>query len=526
NDIFVYETGKDVITDYVSGDDKISLGAAVTSETLNSKGDIVLNFGDDKSLTIQDGDGKKINFIQNGRSSTEIFTSGGKTNTAGTSITLASSTENYTASKVMKTIDGGLTDNVWITGNDAANKIFGGNGDDTLFGGAKNDTLTGNDGNDIFVYETGKDVITDYVSGDDKISLGAAVTSETLNSKGDVVLKFGTNSLTIKSDGNTTERTITFAGEDGDTTKTYFKEQIVGEDGVTLQSAYKADTYTATDDLPKVDASAVTKKFTLTGGSDDNTLIGGRGANLLNGNAGDDLLIGGGGNDTFVYSSGNDTIGDYGNGTDKISLTSAIKDFNLEGDDVIIEFASGSLMLQDSAGKAITFVETVNGKVTTSVNVFAADGILNNKVASATAATIAASTTTFDAKNYSKLVSIDGGLATGDVEIFGNAKGNLIYAGDNGSTINGGGGNDSLWGGSGSDTFIYSSGGGNDTIYDFADDDALQFSGNFEATVKDNSIAFKVGSTANAITLKDYSADTFTINGTDYQVSGSKLVNK
>ena len=244
---------------------------------------------------------------------------------------------------------------------------------------------------------------------------------------------------------------------------------------------------------------------------------------MIDGNAGDDLLIGGGGADTFIYSSGDDTIGDYGNGTDKISLSSAIQDFNLEGDDVIISFGSDSLTISDAAGKKITFVETVNGKVTTSVNVFAADGLFNS---AKTAVTLDASTESYTASTA--ILTIDGGLATGAVEIVGNTKANRIYAGDNGSTLNGGKGNDSLWGGSGSDTFIYASGGGKDVIYNFGNNDELQFSGNFTTTVnaKDNSIAFKVGSTANAITLKDYSADTFTINGTDYQVSGSKLVNK
>ena len=39
-------------------------------------------------------------------------------------------------------------------------------------------------------------------------------------------------------------------------------------------------------------------------------------------------------------------------------------------------------------------------------------------------------------------------------------------------------------------------------------------------------IAFKIGSTADAITLKDFTATTFTFNGMDYKISGSSLVKK
>ena len=526
NDTFVTGNGNDTITDYGVGTDKISLGADVTDFSIED-GNIVLNFDDETSLTIQNGDGKKINFLQNGKVSTEIFTEDGKTNTGKTSITLAAAVESYTAPNGMVTIDGGLTDDVWIVGNTKANKIFGGAGDDTLNGGSGKDTLTGGAGEDIFIYESGKDTITDYVSGDDKISLSAATTSETLDKKGNVVLKFGSsNSLTISKGDTASVRTITFTGDNGDTTKTYYSERIVGADGVTLQSTFQGNTFTATNDLPNVDASAVTKKFTLTGGVEDNTLIGGKGANLIDGGAGSDLLIGNGGNDTFVYSSGDDTIGDY-DVKDSISLSSAIKDFDLSGDDVIIGFASGSLTIQDSAGKSITFVETTGTKVTNSVNVFAADGIFNNTTTTkATAVTLAADTSTFNAKSYSKLIEIDGGILSSDASIVGNAKNNLIFAGDNGATINGGGGNDSLWGGSGSDTFIYESGGGKDVVYNFGDEDALQISGTFTASVKDKSIAFKVGSTANALTLKDYSATSFNINGDAYQISGTSLTKK
>ena len=65
-----------------------------------------------------------------------------------------------------------------------------------------------------------------------------------------------------------------------------------------------------------------------------------------------------------------------------------------------------------------------------------------------------------------------------------------------------------------------------DVVYNFGNDDALQLGGDFTATVNNNSIAFKVGSTANALTLKDYTATELNINGDTYQISGSTLAKK
>jgi Ca2+-binding RTX toxin-like protein len=67
-----------------------------------------------------------------------------------------------------------------LTGNSAANTLNGGIGNDTMIGGGGADTLTGGTGADTFDYnatsETGvgvglRDIITDFVSGQDKIDL-------------------------------------------------------------------------------------------------------------------------------------------------------------------------------------------------------------------------------------------------------------------------------------------------------------------------------------------------------------------
>ena len=95
-------------------------------------------------------------------------------------------------------------------------------------------------------------------------------------------------------------------------------------------------------------------------------------------------------------------------------------------------------------------------------------------------------------------------------------------------TLTGGKGNDSLWDNAGKDTFIYASGDGKDIIYGFDNTDMLKITGEFSGTYskKNKKVTFKVDSTASAITLKDFSATSFNVNGTAYKISGSKLVKK
>ena len=114
-------------------------------------------------------------------------------------------------------------------------------------------------------------------------------------------------------------------------------------------------------------------------------------------------------------------------------------------------------------------------------------------------------------------------------DILEGGAGNDLLSGYTGNdTLWGGAGNDTLTGGAGVDTFIYNSGEGKDVITDFANDDLLQITGTFSGTYNQsaNTIAFKVGSTASALTLKTFTATTFNVNGDNYHISGTKLVKK
>ena len=117
----------------------------------------------------------------------------------------------------------------------------------------------------------------------------------------------------------------------------------------------------------------------------------------------------------------------------------------------------------------------------------------------------------------------------GKDNLSGGAGNDKIYGGKGNDTLTGGKGNDSLWGDAGKDKFIYAKGDGKDVIYGFDNIDMLKITGTFAGTYNKSKkeVYFKVGSTANAITLKDFgSTSTFNVNGTNYKISGSKLVKK
>lgn len=104
-----------------------------------------------------------------------------------------------------------------------------------------------------------------------------------------------------------------------------------------------------------------------------------------------------------------------------------------------------------------------------------------------------------------------------------------IYGGTGNDTLWGGGGNDSLWGNAGTDTFIYEQGEGKDVIFGFENTDLLQITGTFSTSYSKSKkeVYFNVGTTKNAITLKDFgSTSTFNVNGTNYKINGTKLVKK
>lgn len=113
-------------------------------------------------------------------------------------------------------------------------------------------------------------------------------------------------------------------------------------------------------------------------------------------------------------------------------------------------------------------------------------------------------------------------------KLYGNAGNDILKGGAGKDSLWGGLGNDTLWGDAGADTFIYAAGEGKDVIYGFENNDLLKITGAFSASYSKSKgeVYFKVGTTSKAITLTDFSASSFNVNGDIYQISGTKLVKK
>ncbi|MBR1396842.1 MAG: hypothetical protein IJ563_04845, partial [Selenomonadaceae bacterium] len=272
SDVFSYWYSNDVITDYTPNEDTIQINTNITKSVINGS-DVILSFNnnDNKTLTIKNGVGKQLTFIdyntnlstttivggndtQGGSSSTKLPT-GLTYNSAKTVLTVgkkfadgeiylseyASSIKTVNASKYNKnsyiygndngnTIKGGKKsdDITGGNGNDVINgnngndilyggfgddKINGGKGNDTLAGSYDNDTLTGGAGKDLFIYNgDGNDLITDYKSGQDKIQIRSSIDSVTISGK-NVIFNIDEGTLTVKNGKN---KKITFIDYDGE----------------------------------------------------------------------------------------------------------------------------------------------------------------------------------------------------------------------------------------------------------------------------------------------------------------------
>ncbi|MBR4151802.1 MAG: hypothetical protein IKT98_02460 [Selenomonadaceae bacterium] len=528
NDIYTL-SGKNSVLIYNSGDGKDSIKGFSTTSTLDIAGssystkksgsDIVVTVGKDKVTLVGAASLSKVNI---------------KGTLSGTILTVTDKTKSpVTVGSAIKTIDASeRTTAVKITGNKQDNSIIGGKANDTLNGAGGNDTLTGGDGKDIFVFGAGNDVITDYATGD-KISLTAAITKATV-SDSNVVFAIGENSLTVK---NAKGKSLSLI----DSTGTSFSTIVSGSTTLTVTDKTKSPV-TVGSAIKTIDASKRTKAVKITGNALNNTIMGGakndsiyggegndsilgsKGNDILSGDAGNDKLFGNEGNDSIWGGAGNDSISGF-SGNDKL--------YGDAGDDSILGGAGADTLsggkgddklyggsdndsLSGGAGNDTLLGEAGNDKLYGNEG---NDSILGGK----------GNDTLSGYSGNDKLYGGDGNDSilggAGKDYLSGDAGADKLYGGAGNDSLIGGKGNDSLWGDAGKDTFIYASGDGQDIIYGFDDDDMLKITGDFTASYSKSKkeIAFTVGKTESAITLKDFTATSFNINGKNYKISGKTL---
>lgn len=444
-----------------------------------------------------------------------------------------------------------------LTGGKGADTLDGGKGNDVLQGGLGDDILKGGDGRDIFIYTagSGSDTISDYKTGQDTIKIaGGTISSSTIKGS-NVIWTIGSGTLTIK---NSKGKNIIVEDESGNI------KTIIGGSPIIVDNVSSKVTLDANSNI--ADASTNTKSVNITGNKSANTIYGGFGSDVLNGAAGNDKLFGNGGSDTldggagndtlsggkgsdlFVYSGGKDVIKDFSVLEDKISISGGIvSDVSISTKKTVFKIGSGTLTLEiQSDNSEINFTDNAGAKILQR-------GIFYDR--GKTSATIPASfpyskeqinigVSNVDASVSKKAVNILGtgradkiigsakndtltGMAGND-KLYGNAGNDVLRGGAENDSLWGGSGNDTLYGDAGNDTFIYASGGGKDVICGFETGDLLSITGTFSGTYNKfkKEIAFKVGSTANAITLKDFTATIFHINNDSYRISNNQFVKK
>ena len=443
-----------------SGNDKITVSSG------NSHKKIDGGTGND-TITVNSGKNHKIY----GGTGNDTITIG---KSAGSDIAVSGGDGDDTIKILNKhkvTVNGG-SGNDTITGGTGSDVLKGGSGNDTLYGGKNDDTLTGGKGMDTFVYANGdgKDTITDYSAADNDtlyISSGSISDAALVNSSKDLRFYVGSGTVTLK---NAASKTISLKDKRG--TYTASKTEIALGSDVTGTMDTNAYLITVTD----VDGFAAKNEVIIIGNSNANTLIGGKGDDYLYGSVGDDTLdggmgndtlTGGAGNDTFLYTEGNDTIKDYTQGEDKLEIEDYVRISNVavNGGDVNLAVSlakdyssnptvTGNINLQNVSGKEIQVTEKYQGTYTLTAG---------NK----TTATLDQDYTGTIFLAANGIDEIDARATTANLTVMGNAKDNVIYAGESRSM---------MYGLAGSDTFYFDNTcSGTDTICDFASNEIIKF---------------------------------------------------
>ncbi|GAA0561041.1 calcium-binding protein [Rhizomicrobium electricum] len=361
------------------------------------------------------------------------------------------------------------------TGNELANVITGGSGNDTLLGLAGNDTLNGlggddsmagGVGNDTYYVGSAGDTVTE-ATGEGTDAVITTLASYTLAANVENLSSSGTGSFELI--GNTSNNAITggasadtLVGLDGNDTlnggvgadnmtggqgnDTYYVDNagdVVIEDSIAGSGIDTVitglTTFTLGYDNVENLSSSGTNSFNFTGNALNNVITTGSGNDVLSGADGNDTLNGGAGNDTLDGGTGNDSmVGSTGNDTYIVdSLTDIVSETATGGTDTILTTITNYTL-------ATANVENVGSYG--AGNFMITGNALDNVVS--------------------------GG--DGNDTLFGLAGVDTLNGGAGNDVLNGGEGADSMAGGDGNDVYYVddlsdvvaeTAGGGNDTVY-------------------------------------------------------------
>jgi serralysin len=311
-----------------------------------------------------------------------------------------------------------------ITGNNAANVLEGGLGDDQLLGDEGDDALHGDEGKDALHGDAGNDTL-----------IGGAGADTLRGGLGADSLVGGADNDTYYVDGLDTVQEAVGGG----------KDVIHASASFTLTAGLEIEEFRGLGGGLQLVGNE--RGNEIYGGSGNDTLIGAAGGDALVGNGGADLLIGGADNDTY-YVDGLDTVQEAVGG----------------GRDVV--FASANFTL--GAGQEIELLRALAGAVGLRLT---GNELANTIQGDAGADTLSGGggNDTLPGRSGNDTLSGD----EGDDSLSG-GNGDDTLSGDAGAdTLDGGVGADSLSGGAGNDTYYVDGldtvqeavGGGRDVIY-------------------------------------------------------------
>ncbi len=485
-----------------------------------------------------------------------------------TKITGSSLSDTIETGGANSSVSGGAGDD-YITNSGDYVTIDAGAGEDFVYNYGNNVTISGKLGDDSINNYTGTNVLFNYASGDGNDTIIGFNTTSTLDLGGATYssVASGSNLIVTVDDENITLvdvlnlSTVNIVGNyDGalNITNTADNTLIIG-------TPY-ADTIYNSGQNVTIDAKADDdlivsggKNVSIEGGAGNDTIIMTGADATLSGGAGNDHISLGTADSVnaliqYTNGDGNDLITGY-TSNDTIKISGSTYSSVTSGDDLILIVGDDKITLQGAANLDTVHIDgTLSGG-----NIFNPEHIIHSSfwklVVEDNFEIVDLSYYPNDLKVVGNALDnvIVGGKArnklaggkggdliiggkkrdmlsggTGDDEIHGGAGNDELRGGAGNDSLWGDAGNDSLWGGKGADTFFYAEGDGRDVIYGFDKNDLLEITGVFTASYDKSTkeISFTVGKTANAITLKEFTATTFNINGDSYQIKGSQFVKK
>jgi Ca2+-binding RTX toxin-like protein len=491
-------TGSAAINGTGNGLDNIITGNSANNTLAGGDGDDRL-VGGGGSDTMKGGDGDDTYVVDSsGDTVIEYSDCGVDTVESYITYTLGSNVENLTLMG-SAAIDGtGNGQANVLRGNDGANRLAGGGGNDTYYVGA-GDTVVENS-------SSGTDTVYSSVS----FTLSNNVENLTLT--GSTHIDATGNSLANLLTGNSGNNRLNGGGgadvmKGGGGDDTY----VVDNSGDAVSESANAGTdtvessitYTLGANLENLILTG-TSAINGTGNSLDNVITGNSGNNTLTGGAGNDRLVGGGGSDTMKGGTGDDAYVVDSSGD------SVVENWN-EGFDTVessINYTLGSNVER----LLLTGTSAINGTGNSSNNVLAGNGAAN----------------TLSGGSGDDLVSGGAGNDTlkgdsgADILEGGDGDDNLSDSGGNG-LYSGGAGNDGLTGNSGNE--LFAGGAGNDTIVTGAGNDVIAFNrGDGQDTVISGGGGSKTLSLGGALdysdlTLKKSGNDLILSTGNDEQIA-------